>query len=94
MIPENVTKIGRSAFNSCGFKNIVLPEGLRQIEGMTFCGCFELQDITIPNSVTEIGDEAFYGCNKLKTIYGTADSYAQSYAKENEYSFKTIDYRR
>ena len=43
----------------------ILPEvngvPITQINQAAFCGCEQLQKVTIPNSVTKIGEFAFYG---------------------------------
>lgn len=52
-----VEKIGKGAFKSCGFSEIV-PSGTAIIPG---CG-------NIPGSVVEIGEMAFWYCKNLKSL--------------------------
>ena len=48
--------------------NIVLPDGLLQIDGYAFSGCRSLTSIAIPNEVIQIEDQAFAQCPNLKKI--------------------------
>lgn len=65
-IPEGVTAIGESAFNSKAITNITLPNSLLSI-GKNAFRATPLTSITIPNSVTTIGDWAFMECSALTT---------------------------
>lgn len=85
-IPEGVTRIGNGTFFDCGsLTNITIPEGITSIgiEAFKYCG---LTSITIPESVTYIDDWAFY-YSSLTSIKGKAGSYAETWAKENGYTF-------
>ena len=55
----------------------------------TFSGCSSLTAITIPDSVWIIESYAFSDCDNL-TIYGYTDSYAETYAKENDIPFVSL----
>ena len=68
VIPETVTSIGGYAFYGCAFNSIQLPEGITQIEEVTFRDCHELTSITLPETVTSIGRSAFSWCNNLSSI--------------------------
>ena len=87
-IPNSVTSIGEWAFAGCSsLTAIEIPTSVTSIENWAFAGCNNLTAIEIPTSVTSIGLGAFEECDNLKTIYGTKDSYAETYAKENWYTF-------
>lgn len=58
-IPQSVTQIGSSAFNSCHLITLVLPSGLISIGANAFKDS-DLTTITIPTNVTSIGHAAFY----------------------------------
>ena len=45
-----------------GCKNSVIPNSVARIDGLAFCGCSGLTELTLPNSVKSIGDGAFNGC--------------------------------
>ena len=80
-IPDGVTKIGFSAFNSCrDLTSVVIPNTVISIENYAFDN-IGITSITIPNSVTSIGSDAFRYCsyltsvvipNSVTTIYGEA----------------------
>ena len=100
IIQEGVKKIGQCAFFDCSsLTSITIPDSVTSIEDWAFAYCSSLASITIPDSVTSIGDYAF-GYNgydeswnpiKMKNfiIYGTKGSAAETYAKENGFTFKT-----
>lgn len=86
-IPESVTVIEQSVFRDCyKLKSISLPPQLTTISGSLFYGCGALEEVKIPDSVTNIEKDAFEGCKNL-TIYGSAGSYAEQYAKDNDIPF-------
>ena len=89
-IPEGVTSIGGWAFEDCsGLTSINIPNSVTSIGGRAFEGCSGLTSISIPEGVTSIGWFAFSLCDNL-TIYGTAGSYVETYAKEESIPFVII----
>ena len=61
------TKIG--GFARCtNIVNIVLPEGVTDIEKGAFRECKSLTNIILPNSVINIGENAFERCTNLESI--------------------------
>ena len=68
VIPNNVTKIGESAFASLAFKEIILPDGVTEIGRWAFWGCASLNNITIPDTVKSIGAAALKKCTSLASI--------------------------
>ena len=85
-----VTSIGFLAFSGCsGLTSITIPEGVTSIGGEAFRGCSGLTSISIPEGVTSIGWGAFSLCDNL-TIYGTAGSFVETYAKEESIPFVII----
>ena len=90
IIPEGVTSIGACAFYNCsGLTSINIPNSVTSIGGSAFEGCSGLTSISIPEGVTSIGWFAFSLCDNL-TIYGTAGSYVETYAKEESIPFVII----
>ena len=62
--------------------NIVIPEGVTDIEERTFRDCTSLKSIVIPRSVTYIGDGIFSGCTSLKSV-----DIPESVTQIGEYAF-------
>ena len=60
---------------------------MKHIEDRAFVDCHDLESINIPASVERIGEDAFLNCGDL-VMTVCKESYAVSYAKEND-----IDYR-
>lgn len=68
-ISNNVTSIGKSAFEDCiSLKNITIPNSITIIEFNAFYNCKSLKNIKIPNSIIRIGGCAFEFCTSLTSI--------------------------
>jgi len=68
-IPNGVTTIGDSAFESCiNLTNVVIPDSVTSIGYYAFQGCISLTTINIPDGITSIKDQTFYGCSNLTEI--------------------------
>lgn len=90
IIPQSVTSIGTYTFAMCqSLTDVVLSEGITSIGEGAFYNCTSLKHVTIPSSVTSIGNGAFTDekGDLSITVYGTADSYAETWAKNNGYTF-------
>ena len=91
-IPDNVTKIGGRAFEGCDeLVSIRIPDGVTSIENAAFSFCDSLTSIMIPQSVTYIDDNVFGYSEQFQTIRGYSGSYAETYAKENGYTFVDLN---
>lgn len=95
-IPATVTSIGEEAFTNCrSLTSLTIPKGVDKIgdESSLGCGMFEncqnLTEVTIPKTVSYIQSNAFDGCKNL-TILGSSNSYAKSYAENNNIKFRAI----
>ena len=73
-----------------GCKNSVIPNSVARIDGLAFCGCSGLTELTLPNSVKSIGRYAFQGCtglteltlpNSVKSIGDGAFAYCSDLSK-------------
>ncbi|MBQ8791284.1 MAG: leucine-rich repeat protein [Ruminiclostridium sp.] len=88
-IPDSVTNIDGYAFYDCdSLVHISIPDSVTSIGEYAFYDCELLTSIIIPDSVTSIGMDAFDYTN---TIYCNKGSYAEQYAKENNYNYRLID---
>ena len=70
-IPDSVINIG-TTFRGCGdLVNVVIGNGVTNINSRAFESCSSLTNITIGNKVTSIDYYAFSDCNSLQNIYIT-----------------------
>ena len=65
VIPDRVTTIGTSAFESCSCLtgSLTIPDSVTSIGDYAFYNCGLTGSLTIPDSVTTIGNCAFCGCS-------------------------------
>ena len=69
IIPDTMTSIDDSAFESCTkLLSVTIPDSLTSIGKQAFYGCSNLTSITIPDSVTSIGESAFRWCTRLTSV--------------------------
>jgi hypothetical protein len=62
-LPETITEIENSAFNSCTSLNTLnLPDGITTFGNSAFLGCSLLTIDKLPKSTTTIDDKAFFYC--------------------------------
>lgn len=87
VLPEGITAIDRIAFWGSSVAKVVLPNTVTQIDTAAFGECTSLESIFIPPSVKRISKDAFIYSAKLKTIAGVENSYAETFAAENNYTF-------
>ena len=67
-LPDGLISIGKNAFASCGFSEILLPDSLSEIKDAAFANCSKLTTVSIPGSVISIGNGAFQSCTALTEI--------------------------
>lgn len=77
--------------------DLVIPEGVTNINDYAFYGAKMLQSVSLPSTLTAIGEFAFYGCENLSTVqnnsslpiaagteyYGYVANYAQNVSGGN-----------
>ena len=104
-IPDTVAKIADWAFAGCSqLKNINIPISMSSIGSCAFVDCEKLTSIVIPASVEEIGSNVFgWTCTDGVfgssfsinvgdfTIYCYSESYAEQYAKNNDFEYVLLD---
>jgi hypothetical protein len=62
-------KIGKRTFYQCrNLKNIVIPDGVTEIDSGAFDGCLALERVSLPSTLTKISAMAFADCRALKKI--------------------------
>ena len=70
-------------------KKVILPQQVTTINDYAFANCTALKDITINQKVTSIKTSAFSYSDMV--IHGVSGSYAETFAKENDYMFVPLD---
>lgn len=68
VVPDGVFAIGKSSFNLCPVKEVVISNTVKDIEEYAFANCNTLVTIKIPKYVQHIGHNAFHDCKSLKNI--------------------------
>ena len=90
VLPSSLKEIEENAFYNCGFISVKIPENTNIIKSGAFENCKLLCYIYIPISVKEIASDAFFNCKNGMVIVGEKDSYAETFAQENDLSFARI----
>ncbi|MDO4339498.1 MAG: leucine-rich repeat domain-containing protein [Eubacteriales bacterium] len=87
-LPSRINELPEYMFVECpALTKLELPDYVKKISQGAFQGAPNLEYLYIPPSVTEIADDAMEGLKKL-TVYGKANSYAESYCKTHGISFE------
>ncbi|MCI7805455.1 MAG: leucine-rich repeat domain-containing protein [Oscillospiraceae bacterium] len=99
-LPENLQKIGNASFYKCESLELIdFPVTLSEIGQAAFCST-GMTSVTIPATVSLIGYSAFgfhtddndqIVADENFVVMGYNGSYAQTYCKENEVSFVSLD---
>ena len=87
--PKKLRVIETAVFSGTKLHKEIIPAGVTTIGYGAFLQCLELSSLTISENVRSIGENAFQYCKKL-TIYTTAGSHAEKYAKEHGIPVKII----
>ena len=87
--PPKLYSIEDYAFSNSGIRDIVFPDTLTSIGEYAFEGCNDLKEVFIPVSVTNIGKNAFD--RSITTLIVEKNSYAETWASENYYSYRYVE---
>ncbi len=68
-IPNNMTVIGKSAFEGCGIESITIPDSVTTICERAFLTCEKLKTVTIGEGLKKIEHDAFTECNSISDVY-------------------------
>ncbi len=92
-IPASVEDLGTRTFSACGLESVTIPKSdtLTTIGEFVFFQCQKLKEVNLPVTVTNISDNAFSECPNKITIKAPESSYAQSYAKKNNFEFEAAN---
>ncbi len=75
VIPEGITKIGKSAFDfNYRLETVVLPDSVKTIEKDAFANCYNLKSVRFGKGVETIGDNAFGYSRSLEGELNFPDS--------------------
>lgn len=91
ILPAGLIEIDEEAFAGINVQRITIPSGVEKIGKRAFAGCTKLKYIYIPAATTQIAGDAFTGVTSGFEIHGKLNSYAQTYASQNGYTFIADD---
>lgn len=75
-LPNKLENLGIFTFYNCGLKELIIPEGVKEIGNGAINRCHNLESITFPSSLIRIAESLFLSdCEKLREIkiMGTKD---------------------
>ena len=88
VLPSSLQTISDEAFWGTGFQAVFLNEDVTYVGNEAFANNVNLIDVFIPQSVAYIGSDAF---PLRAVIHGVVNSYAQTWADNNEHTFIADD---
>ena len=90
-VPSSVKTIENSSFEGCEqLLGVTIPMGITKIEDYAFSNDYAMTKIVISSSVTQIGENVLDGCPNT-TVFCSAGSAAETYAKANSISFLPLN---
>lgn len=86
----NLVSVETQSFKDCeNLETVSIGGNVTTIKSEAFASCANLETAVISDSVVNIATDAFYGCDAL-TIYCMEDSYAHTYAVNNDIPVSTF----
>ena len=73
-MPQDISVIGMSAFRSCCFKTVKLPEGIGAVRHHAFEDCLDITKVEFPRTLKSIGRNLFARAPKLETVVFQGDA--------------------
>lgn len=67
-ISDNVTEVGKGAFEGAGLRSVTVGNGITELPDSAFAGCSSLTDVTLSEGLKVISTSAFWGCISLEGI--------------------------
>ena len=67
-IPSSIKVIGGRAFQYAGFPEIIIPEGVEEINFRAFSECARLHTVYLPSTIKKLDGAIFMHCPKLEKI--------------------------
>lgn len=64
-LPSHITTIYSDTFRGCGFTNLTIMEGIKELEEKSFDNCEHLESVLLPNSLEKI-NTPFICCDEFK----------------------------
>ena len=96
-IPDSVKELSvpyytyNGIFSGCtSLKKAVVGKNVKTLPKGLFYDCSALEKILIPEKVSEIGNQVFYNHKDSLSIFGYQNTYAQTYANENNIPFVAV----
>ena len=88
---EPVVAIGEDAFRECEtITNVVIPEGVTELQRCAFLGCRNLASVAMPSTLTTVGDGSFMGAAFTEIALPDNITYLGSNAFKNCASLKSV----
>lgn len=68
-IPSKITRLESTFYLCSSLESCELPQGLREMAGLTFADCRSLKSILLPDSLEKMGYGEFIRCSVLNTAF-------------------------
>lgn len=90
-LPEGIEDLGVYSLAGTGIKTVTIPKSVTELKESVFFQCRNLEEVYLPGTLTNIREDCFSQCSSNLTIKAPSGSYAESYAKENNFKFEATE---